>query len=1188
MRLVWLYRAQQPLRWLWQRLRRRWLFEALGLLALSLLIWFGGPLLGLGTAHPLAGSLMRIFTIAAMLLLWGGWRLFKWWQLRKRNDAMVDAIAETARPDPKESEQAILSQKLDAALEQLKARGGKDKQLVYAMPWYAVIGQPGTGKTTALMNSGLRFPLADGNSDALISGAGGTRHVDFWFTDKAVIIDTAGRYTSQDSDSKVDAAGWKSLLSLLREHRPLQPLNGLIVTAPVTALMQGGKAVTDLAALLRARLRDVQDQLGLRLPVYLLITKMDMVGGFDECFESLPRSDRDQVWGVTFPLGATAGGDAQASSMDAAFTALLGRLSDMVLDRLHRESDLKRRSRIHGFPQEMALLRAPLSALDDAMRADSKLDPQPMLRGIYFISGTQQGTTIDRILAGLQPALAQGESAPRPNSGRSFFVKSLIEEVILPESGLAGRDPRAERRRRLLYAASTAAALGLLFTVTLLWVRTWMINRSVQDDLAQAVQAHGARADALKSATTDPYDPRVLAALTSLRQLPGSSAMPQQEGSLTLGLGQSRQLSARIDAQYHKALQSWMVPSLMRRLEGDVRANLTQPDRLYDSLRSYLMVANQGPMNREALAAWARRDAETLENLSSDGRRDLVTHILAAAAIDRPSTPLDKALVAQARQILAREPVALRLFSQIKLHPLALKQRSWNANEHLGPLGREAEQIFDPALAQAEIPGLFTREGYRVFMGLLAAQNGDAAEQIWVMGGASGDASDMGRLRADIARLYSDEYINRWRQVVEKMKVAQPSSPQAIQRNLLIASGQTSPLRSLMRSIADTNNLVMSEKANASLRQLLANSRLGYYAYTAGRYKDVAADVSPDVRAIEAARQSIVDYFARLRLFVGSGSGSEMDVSLSLLASVANKAGALAGVAAAGDSAAAGAAAQAVAVEARSVSAQLNQTASSGIVPEPMRSWMGDLADLSSNSVTRSRRAQLGAAYSVARADDICQSKIAGRFPLRLTGADMSLADFNSYFRPLGFADRFFTSNLQSYTNSSVKPWRLTAEAQALGVAPQIISQYERAADIRSAFFPGGSPEAKVYFLVSLRSADSQAARVTFSLGQQSATFESENTPPKPFVWPDPFGAEGASLEVAGTDAAASSRRAWNGPWALFRMLGSGTVQKLAADQILLQTSTGNSRVILQIKAASVPNPFTSTAFAQFQCPGAL
>lgn len=80
---------------------------------------------------------------------------------------------------------------------------------IYQLPWYMLIGAPGSGKTTTLQNSGLEFPLMEQLGIDPISGVGGTRQCDWWFTNEAVLIDTAGRYTTQDSHASQDSAAWQ-------------------------------------------------------------------------------------------------------------------------------------------------------------------------------------------------------------------------------------------------------------------------------------------------------------------------------------------------------------------------------------------------------------------------------------------------------------------------------------------------------------------------------------------------------------------------------------------------------------------------------------------------------------------------------------------------------------------------------------------------------------------------------------------------------------------------------------------------------------------------------------------------------------------------------------------------------------------------------------------------------------------
>ena len=133
-----------------------------------------------------------------------------------------------------------ISGRFREALGTLKGRrfaGASGRRWLYQLPWYVMIGPPGSGKTTALVNSGLSFPLADKFGRKAVGGVGGTRNCDWWFTDEAVLIDTAGRYTTQDSDAgrRTRPPGWASS-GCSSSNRRRQPLNGVLVAIGISEL----------------------------------------------------------------------------------------------------------------------------------------------------------------------------------------------------------------------------------------------------------------------------------------------------------------------------------------------------------------------------------------------------------------------------------------------------------------------------------------------------------------------------------------------------------------------------------------------------------------------------------------------------------------------------------------------------------------------------------------------------------------------------------------------------------------------------------------------------------------------------------------------------------------------------------------------------------------------------------------
>ncbi|MDM7917270.1 MAG: type VI secretion protein IcmF/TssM N-terminal domain-containing protein, partial [Candidatus Eisenbacteria bacterium] len=210
--------------------------------------------------------------------------------LEKSLDEQARSQMASARPGRENEIEQLRTQLLEAirALKTSKVGKGKGgESALYVLPWYMIIGPPATGKTTLLQNSGLNFPYLDPTrSRSPVRGVGGTRNCDWWFSDEAVILDTAGRYVLPvEAD---DTQEWLGFLELLRNYRGKKPLNGLIVCVSVSDLLTASDEEIDgHAQKIRNRIDELIKQLRLSFPVYLVFTKCDLLRGFVESFLSL-------------------------------------------------------------------------------------------------------------------------------------------------------------------------------------------------------------------------------------------------------------------------------------------------------------------------------------------------------------------------------------------------------------------------------------------------------------------------------------------------------------------------------------------------------------------------------------------------------------------------------------------------------------------------------------------------------------------------------------------------------------------------------------------------------------------------------------------------------------------------------------------------------------------------------------
>lgn len=346
----------------------RWMLTFLGLAAVSTLIWLAGPLIAFADYRPLETDTIRIALIFFIISCYLGKLIWKFIRAKKLNARFMEGLLRQNAAQPPDAndragaeEVALLHKRFEEAVTVLKkAHPGSNKprswltlfnrQYVYELPWYIFIGALGSGKTTALVNSGLQFPLAERFGQEVIRGIGGTRNCDWWFTDEAILLDTAGRYTTQESHQETDHAAWTGFLQLLKKYRPRRPINGAIVTISVADLLQQTPAQREAQAnALRKRIQELHTELNIRFPIYVLVTKSDLLAGFMEFFGRYGKEERIQVWGVSFSFAEEPDAFLLAN-FNTEFSALEQRLNERLIDYLQQERDIQKRALLYAFP----------------------------------------------------------------------------------------------------------------------------------------------------------------------------------------------------------------------------------------------------------------------------------------------------------------------------------------------------------------------------------------------------------------------------------------------------------------------------------------------------------------------------------------------------------------------------------------------------------------------------------------------------------------------------------------------------------------------------------------------------------------------------------------------------------------------------------------------------------------------
>ena len=429
----------------------------------------------------LSGLLVHIVWALWYILSWALWipivstsvivalvvALFVFRRIRARRaaTALERAIAQqgaqqalNARPE-RRAEIQELQKQISGGITALKASklgGGKrgGSAALYQLPWYMIVGPPGAGKTTALKHSGLVFPYGDGG----VRGVGGTRNCDWWFTNEAILLDTAGRYTTESDDHDECIA----FLGMLRKDRTRRPINGVLVAISVTELIDANEQQLEITGKkIRARIDEVMTQLHMIVPVYVLFTKCDLIAGFIEFFGDLRKSDRSQAWGTTLRLDAPK--NEPGKIFEQEFDLLTQRIHGRALKRLTMERNREAREKLFQFPLEFAGIRRNLAELINNIFAVNAFQGTPILRGFYFTSGTQEGRPLDRVLGRMGQAMGirpPEQGAQQVVESKSYFLYDVFMKVAFPDGDIAARSAsrsaarydhaRRDQRRRLL------------------------------------------------------------------------------------------------------------------------------------------------------------------------------------------------------------------------------------------------------------------------------------------------------------------------------------------------------------------------------------------------------------------------------------------------------------------------------------------------------------------------------------------------------------------------------------------------------------------------------------------------------------------------------------------------------------------------------------------------------------------
>ncbi|MGR5057617.1 type VI secretion system membrane subunit TssM [Vibrio rotiferianus] len=1145
---------------------------------LNVAIWWAGPWLVIAEQRPLESITAR--AVASSLFTLGALAIWGVWQWRKLQGFKAEQVREEKlRQDPIKVYEERQEVELNQVMVNMKQSLNKHNYL-YALPWYLVLGLENAGKTSLINRSGQNFVFSS------VMRASGQKSenpysFDWWVGDESVLIDPDGELLTQgnrseENNGEMERRLWLHFVNWLERTRSRRPLNGIVLALDVshlaTATASERKAYANL---LRARLRELMETLSTRLPVYISLTKLDLLYGFEPFFKHYTKAQREEVLGFTFSMDSVDNLDSWLEEFVSEYTQFVERINDMLPHTVSAPMTLEERNAIYSFTRQIAGLKDILELFFQEALASDQFSTSALVRGAYFTSVYQQGVPSNAFddaasrRYGLSHAI---NTAQRAKNSTVYFTEKLFTHIIYPEAGLASDNFRVARnKRRLLMLSFVACSIATVLLVGN-WHRNYMSNVQHADKVLAKVNQYKEQFSGNKSLKSQQ---NVLDPLNQIREATLEFGFFREKPKYIsdFGLYQGHTIGPKVEETYLNLLETRLLPLLMADVVVDLNQAQTDEEKLA-VLRVYRMLVDKSGRYQDYVLDYFAKYWQQEFSGQRKIQEDLLGHLEYAMRhtdleADRLNgdkdaesvmKPYDR-VIARAQTELSTMPNDQRVYRNLKLSAQTLLGPAVNLRSLVGPV---FDVVFEERVMNSEslyIPQMLTKRGFEdFFMPQSESVSELALIDSWVLGQtktAQFSEADKQALRDKIRSLYVADYTNTWRAALNEIDVKYFND---INDAVMVLENLTSnlePMQRLLRTLDNNTQLFTTLPADDAAQNELLKSP---------KYKVASMIETP---------------FADLNGMLTQVDGQPAYIN-EVLASVDELKSYLTAIKDAPDVGMA--ALDATKARVKLINADPIYTLkriSSGL-PKPMDSMFAKLADESWYVVKQEAIKHLEVRWT----EDVYapfQSKLAGRYPFTQgSKKDASLQDFESFFAPNGTLDSFYNNQLKMFIEENIT---VTADDSAQSIIrKEVLDQIQQAQKIREAFF-NRKGILDVNFSVEPMSLTNNKRRSLLNVDGQFLAYSHGPRESVELIWPNTLRDSAVSkVTLIPTKSNMSPRSVQlQGPWAFFRLLDKASVVSASPTSVDFKFDVDGGEMIYRVNSEADANPFTERLFKSFK-----
>ncbi|MFO0612824.1 MAG: type VI secretion system protein [Polyangiaceae bacterium] len=299
---------------------------------------------------------------------------------------------------------------------------------VYSVPWYLVLGEPRTGKSTVIRSMNLTW---QGDGKVPMPA---TAICSYFVAKEAVFIEAGDRICGPNKN--VDFL--RALCEELKKVRAREPLDALILnisSSDVAELTE--QTLEPHAQTLRNYLVEVCKTLGADVPVYTIVNRYDTLWGFAEVFQWNADRAKEEAWGFVLPPETPS--QSALPKIQEGIAGLAARIEAFCLARLSSEDGIEQRMRAFQHLSESKQFLEKLLEVMKIISFANRYERAPWVRAL--IVGAAVPGVGDRIRASIARFNNMGiiqnpydqARATRPGG---LPVFSFMRTTVLPEKEL--------------------------------------------------------------------------------------------------------------------------------------------------------------------------------------------------------------------------------------------------------------------------------------------------------------------------------------------------------------------------------------------------------------------------------------------------------------------------------------------------------------------------------------------------------------------------------------------------------------------------------------------------------------------------------------------------------------------------------------------------------------------------------